>query len=256
MGQAQGSWLEEFRRRVPSLSFADKTLPCQPVLRMQFGGDEPAFHAALYDLLVRTAGLRSPVEEFDLKESAEVATTEMASTPLALRLLELLVLLRQPRRILEIGAFLGISAMVMARAMPPDGQLVTVEVSERFAELARENFRRNRLDAKISLIEGDAVEAVRRMDPSRPFDLIFLDADKDHYATYAVLLDPLVSDGGLLIADDAFFHGDVLNEEPTTSKGAGVKAFLEHAQRLTQYRKLLLPISTGMLLMVKQRSRA
>ena len=124
MGPVQGSWLEEFRKRVPSLSFADKTLPCQPVLRMQFDGDEPAFHAALYDLVVRASGLRSPMEGFDLRESAEVSTTEMASAPLALRLLELLVLLRQPRRILEIGTFLGISAMVMARDAagrpPPD----------------------------------------------------------------------------------------------------------------------------------------
>ena len=255
MGPAtQASWLEQFRKQVPRLSFADKTLPCQPVLRLNFDGDDRAFHAALYETLVNAAGLRSPVEEFDIKESEDVTIAEMASVPMALRFLEILVRLTRPRRVLEIGTFIGISAMTMARALPAGGHLTTLEVSPRFAALARDNFRRNGLERAITLVEGKALDALRTFDPARPFDLIFLDADKDHYSAYFPRLDALLAEGGLLIIDDVLFHGDVLNEAPKTSKGVGAKALLKLVQAQSHYRSVLLPLSTGMLLMVKETS--
>ncbi len=246
------TWVEEFRRRVPTLSFADKTVPCQPVLRLQFDGTEEAFHAALYRLLVATANLRSPAEEFDLTEPDDMALEVMTSVPMALRLLELLVLLQRPQRILEIGTFIGTSALGMARALGPGGRLVTIEQGARFAALARENVQRNGVADRVTLLEGDAAQVLRTLSPSQPFDLIFLDADKERYGLYFTLLDPLLAPGGLLIADDVLFLGDVLNDEPKTSKGRGVKRFLAMARRQPNYRTLLLPISTGMLLMRKQ----
>ena len=236
---------------VKPVSFSDKILPTQPVFIEQFDGEEGQFYAVLHEALMRFSDLRLPTEEFTLQQSEQVTIEEMASSPTVLRFLQLLIALKQPRRVLEIGAFIGLSAMSMAQAMPADGQVVTVEKYDHFADLAQENFRRNGLAEKIRLLQGDAFTVLAGLKGER-FDMAFLDGNKERYREYFEMIDPLLRPGALFVVDDVLFHGDALNERPKTEKGAGVRRFLEAAQGRKDYRKVLLPFSNGLMFMVKQ----
>ena len=235
-----------------NLTFRDKMLPIQPVFREYFDGDEQSLFAALYDAIVRFGGLKLPAEEFEIQKSDKVTIEEMASSPMLLRFLQILILIKQPSRILEIGTFIGISAMYMASVLPEGGQVVTIEKYDHFADIAHQNFVRNRLNNKIQLIEGDAFEELKKLGQKQFFDMIFLDGNKERYSEYFELLDPLLAPNGLLVVDDVFFHGDVLNEKPKSEKGLGVRKFLDRVQTGGNYHKAILPVANGIMLMFKR----
>jgi caffeoyl-CoA O-methyltransferase len=83
------------------------------------------------------------------------------------------------------------------------------------------------------------------------FDLAFIDGNKERYAHYFEALEPRVRSGGLILVDDIFFHGDVLNAQATTEKGDGCKRFMELAAQRKKYVKLALPLCNGLMLMLK-----
>jgi caffeoyl-CoA O-methyltransferase len=227
----------------------DKLLPDQPLNNQYFRGQD--YHHALYDLIVRTGGLRPPTETFKLALSDKVSIEEMASNPVQLRFLELIVRLLGARRVIEIGAFIGLSAMTMARAMPPGGKLTTIEKFDHFADICRRNFAANGLADRIEVVQGDAFELIDNLPRDELFDLAFIDGNKERYAHYFEVLEPRVRSGGLILVDDVLFHGDVLNARPETEKGEGVKAFMELAARRSDYLRLTLPICNGLMLMQK-----
>jgi caffeoyl-CoA O-methyltransferase len=231
------------------LKLWDKLLPDQSLNNTYFAGGD--YHRALYDLIVRTSGLQRPQESFELVVSDKVTIEEMASNPVQLRLLDLVVRLLQPKRIIEIGAFIGLSAMTMARAMPAGGKLTTIEKFDHFADICRRNFAANGLTDRITLVEGDAFEALDGIPQSELFDLAFIDGNKERYAHYFEALEPRVRTGGLILVDDVFFHGDVLNAKSTTEKGEGCRRFMELAARRKDYVKLALPVCNGLMLMLK-----
>lgn len=234
------------------VTFRDRILPNQPLHREQFEGSEQEFYAALYETLERFSGMRSPEEEFRLHTSDQLSTQLIASSPIALRFLQVLILLKRPRRILEIGTFIGLSALSMARVLPENGRIVTIEKYAHCAELAHRNFATNGLDDKIELIYGDAMEVLRRFESSQRFDMIFLDGNKERYHEYFALLDPLLVPQGLLVVDDVLFLGDVLNRRQKTAKGLGARLFLEAVETRQDYQKILLPLGNGIMLLVKQ----
>lgn len=121
------------------------------------------------------------------------------------KLLYLLARLVNAQRILEIGTLGGYSAIWLARALPPDGRLITLEIDPHHAEVARENLAQAGLSHVVEVRLGRATETLRRMhaDGEPPFDLVFIDADKDSYPEYFELCLPLVRRGGLLLADNA-----------------------------------------------------
>src|SRR5205814_1390845 len=203
----------------------DKLLPDQPLNNEYFAGSD--YYRDLYDLIARTSGLKPATETFKLVLSDKVTVEEMASNPVQLRLLELIVRLTGARRVIEIGAFIGLSAMSMARAMPPGGKLTTIEKFEHFADICRKNFAANGLQDRIEILHGDAFEVLQKLDKRDLFDIVFIDGNKERYADYFLATESRVRPGGLVLVDDILFHGDVLNAPPQTEKGAGVKAFLD-----------------------------
>jgi caffeoyl-CoA O-methyltransferase len=234
------------------LEFWDKLLCNQPEYARDFTGIPASYHAALYQAICRSSGLNVPTEEFRLELSDKVTIEEIGSNPVAQRFLEMLVRMRGARRVLEVGTFLGITSMCLARALPPDGDVVTFEKFDHFAAIARKNFALNGYSDKITLIEGDAFDAVDRLRPSDRFDVIFIDGNKERYRGYFEKLEPHLAPQGLMIIDDCFFHGDAINEHPTTEKGAGVKAFLDYAATRADYDRIALPLSNGIMLMLKR----
>ena len=120
------------------------------------------------------------------------------------QLLHLLALTSGARRILEIGTLGGYSAIWLARALPADGKLISLEIDEHHAEVARHNLAQAGLDTKVEVRVGPALATLTAMEQAgeAPFDLIFIDADKDGYVAYLQKAVALVRDGGLILADN------------------------------------------------------
>ena len=120
------------------------------------------------------------------------------------KLLHVLALLSGAGRILEIGTLGGYSTIWLARALPPEGKLISLEIDPHHADVARHNLERAGLTKKVEVRTGPALEALSRMaaEDGPPFDLIFIDADKDGYVDYLRKALPLLRDGGLVLADN------------------------------------------------------
>jgi caffeoyl-CoA O-methyltransferase/O-methyltransferase len=233
------------------VNFSDKLLPTSAANCDRFAGPRDQFMAALYEAIIRASGIEPPERELKLEMSKRFTLAEMASNPVALRLLQMLVQMTRARRVLEIGAFIGVSTIYLAKALPPGGEVVTIEKFPEFAEICRANFDQNGVADRIRLIVGDASEILQSLPDSERFDFIFIDGNKERYAEYFRMAERLLDPGGLIIVDDALFHGDALNDVPHTEKGAGSKALLEAACSAVEYQRLLLPFANGMMLLRK-----
>lgn len=145
------------------------------------------------------------------------------------KLLQMLARLRGARRILELGTLAGYSTIWLARALPADGTLLTLEAVDEHAELARRNIERAGLSGVVSVIEGDAVETLEAFvrDGIPPFDFIFLDADKKSYPAYLDLVLRLSRPGTVIIADNVIRRGRIADADSTDPDVIGVRAFLD-----------------------------
>ncbi|MBI5427753.1 MAG: class I SAM-dependent methyltransferase [Nitrospinae bacterium] len=137
------------------------------------------------------------------------------------RFLKLLARILGARRILEIGTFSGYSALSMAEALPEDGVLVTCEIDPPAIEFARRYFARSPHGKKVVLREGPALETLRSLEG--PFDMAFIDADKENYPLYYEAVLSLLRPGGLIVADNVLWSGRVLN--PVDSHDKAINRF-------------------------------
>jgi len=160
------------------------------------------------------------------------------------RLLYLLTKLMGAKRVLEVGTLGGYSTTWLARALPADGFLVTLELEARHAEVARRNLARAGLAASIDVRVGAAADSLRDLirSDAAPFDLIFIDANKSGYVEYLELALELSRPGTLILADNVIRHGQVLDDNPADPNDAGVKAYNERIARHPRLESLILPI--------------
>jgi caffeoyl-CoA O-methyltransferase/O-methyltransferase len=224
-------------------------LPDQPEHARLYKGQ--AFMHDLFEVVCRSSGIRNPHDEFKLEQSDLFTAEEMASNPVAMRFLQFIIRLTGARRVLEIGAFIGLSTMYFAKALPADGEVVSIEKFDKFAKIARRNFELNGLAAKIKLFEGDAFDVIDKLPRGQKFDLIFIDGNKERYKDYVIKTEPLLARNGIMIVDDCFYHGDVLNKESTDAKGLGTKAFMDYAADCKDWLRIALPLSNGLFMMVR-----
>lgn len=235
----------------PEVQFWDKMLPDQAEHAHLYKGH--AFMRDLFETVCHSSGIRNPHDEFELAQSDLFTVEEMASNPIAMRFLQFLIRVAGVRRVLEIGAFVGLSTMCFAKALPPDGKVVSIEKFDKFAAIAKRNFEVNGLASKIELLQGDAFEVIERLPRAELFDLVFIDGNKERYLDYAVKTEPLLAPTGIMIVDDCFYHGDVLNDTPTDAKGVGTKAFMDYAAKSDSWLRIALPLSNGVFLMTRDR---
>jgi len=233
----------------PEVKFWDKMLPDQPEHANLYKGQ--SFMHDLFDVVCRSSGISNPHDEFKLEQSDLFTAEEMASNPIAMRFLQFLIRLTGARRVLEIGAFIGLSTMYFAKALPADGEVVSIEKFDKFAKVARRNFELNGLSAKIKLFDGDAFEVLDKLPQDQKFDLVFVDGNKERYKDYVIKTEPLLARNGIMIVDDCFYHGDVLNKDPTDAKGLGTKAFMDYAADCNDWLRIALPLSNGLFMMVR-----
>jgi caffeoyl-CoA O-methyltransferase len=120
------------------------------------------------------------------------------------KLLQVLARIIGARRILEIGTLGGYSTIWLARALPPEGKLISLEIDARYAEVARRNLKRAGLEEKVEVRVGPALESLSRLKVTAEgaFDLVFIDADKEAYVNYLRQAMPLVREGGLVLGDN------------------------------------------------------
>jgi predicted O-methyltransferase YrrM len=135
------------------------------------------------------------------------------------RLLRLLMVQTQAKSVLEIGTLFGYSSILMARAMPVDGRLVTLEVNPMHADVAQQNLERAGVAEKVWIMRGPAAETLESL-RGQIFDLVFIDADKDSYPRYLELSLHLVRSGSIIVADNVWRNGAVLAPQDSTAEGA------------------------------------
>jgi predicted O-methyltransferase YrrM len=139
------------------------------------------------------------------------------------RLMHVLLRAAAATTVLELGSLGGYSGIWLARALPATGRLTTVERDPRHAALARRAFAEAGLDERVRVIEGAALDVLPTLDPG--FDAVFLDADKEPLAEYFEWSMRLLRPGGLLLCDNAFFHGAVADPSDRSPAVEGVRAF-------------------------------
>ena len=151
--------------------------------------------------------------------------------------------------VLEIGSLAGYSGIWLGRALPQDGRLTTIEKDARHAALARSAYAEAGLTDRVQLIEGDARQVLATLSPG--FDAVFVDADKEPLGEYFEWSVRLLRSGGLLLCDNAFFHGSVVDPTDHTPAVEGVRAFNRLAATDPRVVSAVAPIRDGVVIGVK-----
>jgi predicted O-methyltransferase YrrM len=154
------------------------------------------------------------------------------------KLLQVLALAVGARRILEIGTLGGFSGIHFARALPEDGRLVTLEIDPHHADVARRNFERAGLLKKVDIRVGPAADTLGALaeEGAPPFDVIFIDADKDGYVEYLRRALPLLREGGLLLADNT------LPDAALTGEDSGTKRYNAAVAERPELATIIIPV--------------
>ena len=170
-----------------------------------------------------------PVLDAALQANTKAGLPAIDVAPNQGKFLQLLVQLRGARRILEIGTLGGYSSIWMARALPADGRLTTLEFSPKHAEVARANIARAGLEKIVDIRVGPALETLAKMGKEgiEPFDLIFIDADKPNNPNYLPWALKFSRPGTLLIGDNIVREGEVAEPSSTDPNVQGQRRFLE-----------------------------
>lgn len=171
-----------------------------------------------------------PQHEALLKAEESLVTEnipQISVSPNQGKLLQIMALCCNAKKILEIGTLAGYSTIWMAGALPEDGKLITIEFEPHHAEVAKKNITRAGLDSKVEIITGKALEILEKMieDNTESFDMIFIDADKPPYTEYFQLALKLSHTGTIIIADNVIRNGDILHENSSDEKVLGVQRF-------------------------------
>ena len=170
-----------------------------------------------------------PVLEEALASSEAAGLPAISVSPTQGKLLHLLARMQSAQNILEIGTLGGYSTIWLARALPPDGHLISLELDPKHAEVARANVARAGLSNVVEIKLGRAIDSLQQLvrDGGKPFDLIFIDADKQGYSDYLKWSLKLARQGTLIVADNVVRKGEVVNPGSTDSNVQGIRRFNE-----------------------------
>jgi len=192
-------------------------------------------------LLPANVGLLAEMEEYAAKHRVPIADPEVA------RFTEIAARAAGARRALEIGMAIGYSVIHLARALPADGLVVSIELSDEMIARSEEYLRRAGLRERVRIERGAALEVLPRLEES--FDLVFIDAVKEEYSRYLELSLPLLRVGGVVIVDNLLWGGQVAGEIRAPEQTASTQALREFNQlfvRHPQLQSVVLPLGDGL----------
>jgi len=157
--------------------------------------------------------------------------------------------LLSPHSILEIGTYTGYSAICLARGLREGGTLTTIEINDELREISMEYFKKAGLEDQIELINGDALKVIPSLTGS--FDLVFMDAHKDHYPDYYNLVIERVPSGGYILADNVLWSGKVMDSPLTDATTSTLHQFNQMVTNDPRVENLLLPLRDGVMMIKK-----
>ena len=198
----------------------------------------------LYQYIVNTFA-----EEDDILKTA-VADTEKNGMPLIQvspdngKFLQLLMKIIGAKKVLELGTLGGYSTIWMARGLPEDGKLITLEYEKKHADVALNNFKRAGLENKIEIVLGPALESLDKL-KGQKFDFAFIDADKVNYPVYFEKILALMNKGGIITADNTLRKGEVINPNIEDEGTKAIQVFNKKVASDPRVESLLVPISDG-----------
>ncbi len=169
--------------------------------------------------------------------------------------LKLLLCLKKPARILEVGTAVGFSALLMAEYHPGDCHITTIEKDEKRIDAARENFRRAGVEGRVTLLEGDALDVMKTLEGS--YDFIFMDAAKGQYIHYLPEAMRLLEPGGMMMTDNVLQDGDVIEsrfavERRNRTIHSRMREFLYELKHADCLQTSIIPLGDGVALSVKK----
>jgi len=179
---------------------------------------------------------------------ARVLMPRMLSGHLQGRLLSMISHMVKPKRILEIGTYTGYSAICLAEGLAEGGKLITVDVNNELEDLVRSNIQQAGMAHGIDFRIGDAASVISTL--TGPFDLVFIDADKENYSLYYDLIFNHVPLQGIIIADNVLWSGKVLQAKPDKDTRA-IMEFNERVANDSRVEQVLLPVRDGLLIVRK-----
>lgn len=156
----------------------------------------------------------------------------------------------RPSRILEIGTFTGFSALCLAEGLAENGLLYTLELRDADANTAQSYFNKSPLASSIKLLRGNAAEIIPTL--KETWDLIFIDADKTGYIHYYEQVLPQLKTGGIILADNVLFHGEVLQDEIKGKNAVAIHAFNNHVKNDERVTQVLLTLRDGLMMIQKK----
>lgn len=188
-------------------------------------------------------------------EEVQRASSQAGLPPISIdrtegKLLQVLLRAVNARRVLELGTLSGYSAVWMARVLPENGLLITVELDPERAGLARHFVERAGLGERVSIRVGRAIELLPGLVEEGPFDAVFIDADKESYPLYLEWCRTNVRAGGLVIADNAFKKGQVLDSGTQDPGVLGIQEFNRRLASDPQFTSIVVPIHDGVAIAV------
>lgn len=166
------------------------------------------------------------------------------------RLLQVLIRMIDAKKVVEIGTLFGYSGVWIARALPADGRLYTIERDHDCVRMARKAFEECGVQEKTQILEGDATDKLAAVESEGPFDLVFIDANKSAYVEYLEWATRVVRKGGLIVADNTLLGGVVVeNEKPESCSNrqwGEMRKFNELIADSTKYDSVIVPTREGL----------
>lgn len=196
-----------------------------------------------------TDALRRLAEE----TTATLDAPQMMVGALEGRVLEMLVFLSGAKRVLEIGTFSGYSSISMAAGLPEGGRIVTCDISEKHAEVARRHIEASGLADRIEVKVGPALETLSELEG--PFDFVFIDADKGNYANYFEAVLPKLSDRGLIAVDNTLWSGRVVDPNDQDDDTVAIRRFNQQIADDPRVVNVILTVRDGITL-IRRSGRA
>jgi caffeoyl-CoA O-methyltransferase len=201
-----------------------------------------ALLARIDDYIQRLFAPQDEALEAAVRESQRAGLPEINVSPNEGKLLRLLAEMTGARRILEIGTLGGYSAINLARGMAEDGRLISLEIDEHHAEVARQNVERAGLAERVEIRVGDARELLARLAESGegPFDLVFIDADKEGYPEYLEWALRLSRPGSLILGDNTIWGGTIIDPQDESTRA--IHEFNDKIARDPRLSAIILPL--------------
>lgn len=195
-----------------------------------------------------SAGIEA-IEQEALRDRVPIIRKEMQS------FLKVLLMIKRPMRILEVGAAVGFSSILMSEYMPEGGHITTIENYDKRIPIARANFKRAGKEEQIDLIEGDALEVMHGLEG--PYDLIFVDAAKGQYIHYLPEVMRLLGTDGVLVSDNVLQEGDIIEsrfavERRNRTIHSRMREYLYELKHHDQLQTSIIPLGDGVALSVKR----